>query len=172
MKCPDLCKKQSPRLKRSPSGQTISLGATIVRKFADVAATNAPLARYLHKFCPRSRDEVEALDYLRKGAPFKGGRLAYRDLYSDVHEDIAEMKEEHSKEIKLAGGHWLQNPEHQDGVMAKGVKFGWWVADDTRALTKLLDLDPTTWGEPLWKPLGFSGTATAALKAILQGSSQ
>ena len=100
MKCPDLCKKQSPRLKRSPSGQTISLGATVVRKFADVAATNAPLARYLHKFCPRSRDEVEALDYLRKGAPFKGGRLAYRDLYSDVHEDIAEMKEEHSKEIK------------------------------------------------------------------------
>lgn len=141
------------------------------RRFAEVAATNAPLARYLKSFRPSNLHEIEALEYLRNGAPFKGERFHYHDLYEAVDGDIAAQKEAHKEQIKRAGGRWLQNPEHQGGVMAKGVKFGWWVADDTRVLTKLLDLDPTDWGKSLWKPLDFSDTATAALKAILEGSS-
>jgi hypothetical protein len=142
------------------------------RKFEDMPAglVNALLAEHLRTHHAGSPDEVDAMNYLRSGAPFKGERAAYHLVDESIRDYIGleEEKEEHKETIKGVRGHWLKNPEHQEGVVAKGVKFGWWVADDTRILRALLDLEPAIWGEPLWKPLGLSRVAAQYVAEMLK----
>ena len=140
------------------------------RKFADIPSgvKDSTLLQRLKKDGPASQAEAKALSYLRNGAPFKGVRAPYHIVDQQAYGEVETEKEEHKEAIKRAGGHWLKNPEHQEGVRAKGITYGWWCAGDTVVLKRLLALEPTVWGAWTWTPLDLSDDARGVLERLLE----
>ena len=103
-------------------------------------------------------DHTLAREYLEAGAPFR----ADSDF---VDKDL----------VKKAGAKWGVNPQSKNaqGELVRGVKPGWWVAEDERVLIALISLHPTRAGKgdrevrPPWRPLGLSEQGVAALRQLL-----